>query len=163
MLTSFYWFRAPSLPKKNKHSTSKPTLPHRNSFIVNSKHDRPMCEFKDGKHKSLTPDLSANDDKEAEMADEEEEFDGNSKRDTLSCQRPIKRSLCRVKGKPTKKRCINISSYNPSKPRQTRPTSSHLTSLEGGNTSDDSAIDLAGGGSQMTVIYKQQSWKGEIV
>lgn len=113
-----------------------------------------MCEFEGGKYKSLTPDPSA---------DEEEGFDGDSERDTLPCQRPTKRSLCRVKEKPIKKRCMDISSYTPSKPRQPRPTSSYLTSLEGGDTSNDGAMDLAGGGSQMAVIYKQQSWKGEIV
>ena len=32
-----------------------------------------------------------------------------------------------------------------------------------GDISDDGAMDLVGGGSQMAVIYKQQSWKGEIV
>lgn len=147
-----------------------------------------MREFEGGKHKSLTPDPSADDDKEAEMANEEEGFDGDSERDTLPCRRPTKkRSLGRVREKPNKKRCIkrhpfssrlssdaemgtgdesDISSYNtPSKPRhisKPRPTSSHLTSLEG-DTSDDGAMDLAGGGSQMAVIYKQQSWKGEIV
>lgn len=153
-----------------------------------------MCEFKGGKHKSLTPDPSADDDtrgqqddKEAQMADEEGGFDGDSKRDTLPCLRPTKkRSLCSVGDKPDEKRYIkrhpfssqlssdaemgtgdksDISNYTPSKPRhisKPRPTSSRLTSLEG-DTSDDGAMDLASGGLQMAVIYEQQSWKGEIV
>ena len=77
--------------------------------------------------------------------------------------------------RPTKKRCSrrhlfpsrlsdaeigtgeesDISNYTSSKPRhisKPRPTSSHLTSLEG-DTSDDGA----------TVIYKRQSWKGKII
>lgn len=37
-----------------------------------------------------------------------------------------------------------------------------MTSLQG-DRSDDGAMDLAGGRSQMAVIYEQQSWKGEIV
>ncbi len=193
MLTSFYRFRVPSLPKKNQHSTSKPPQLHHNT-IVSSKHDRPMCEFEGGKHKCLTPDPSADDDtrgqqddKEAEMADEEEGFSGDSERDTLPYLHPTKkRSLCRVGEKPSKKRRIkrhpfssrlssdadmgtgdesDISSYTPSKPRhisKPRPTSSHLTSLQG-DTSDDGAMDLVGGRSQIAVIYEQQSWKGEIV
>lgn len=122
-----------------------------------------MCEFKGRKHKSLTPDLSANDNKEAEIADEEKKFDGNSKQNTLFCQRLIKRSLCKVKKKPIKKRCIDISSYTSSKSRQPRPTSSHLTSLKGRDTGDDGVIDLAGRGLQMAIIYKRQRWKSEIV
>ena len=159
-----------------------------------SKHDRPMCEFEGGQHKSLTPDPSSDDDargqqddKEAEIADEEEGFGGNSEWDTLLYLDPTKkRSLCRVKEKPHKKRGIkrhpfssrlyldaetgtgdksDISSYTPSKPHhisKPRPTSSHLTSLQG-DISDDGAMDLVGGGSQMAVIYEQQSWKGKIV
>lgn len=163
MLTSFYWFRVLSFPKKNKHSISKPPLLHRNFIIVSSKHDRLLCEFKGRKYKSLMPDPWANDDKKAEIANEEKGFDGHNKWDTLSCQHPTKRSLCRVKKKPIKKHCMDISSYTPSKPRQPWPTSSHLTSLEERNTSDDGAMDLAGRGSQMAIIYKQQSWKDEIV
>ena len=47
-----------------------------------------MCESEGGNHKSLTPDLSADDDKrdqqdnEAEMADEEERFSGDIDWDT---------------------------------------------------------------------------------
>ena len=88
MLTNFYRFRIPSLPKKNKHSTSEPPLPHRNT-IVSSKYDIPMCEPKGGNHKSLTPDQSADDDrkdqqddKEAQMADEEEELGGDREQNT---------------------------------------------------------------------------------
>lgn len=193
MLTSFYQFRVPSLPKKNKHSASKPPLLHRNT-IVSSKHDKPMCAFEDRNHKSLTPDPSANDNtrgqqdnKEAEIADEEEGFGGDSERDTLPYLYPTKkRSLCRVGVKPHEKRPIkyypfssrlssdaetgtgdesDISSYTPTKSRhisKPRPISSHLTSLEG-DTSDDGAINLAGRRSRMTVIYEQQSWKGKIV
>ena len=112
------------------------------------------------------------------MADEEEIFGVDSERDTLPYLYPTKkRSLCRVGEKPYEKRRIkrhpfssrlsetgtgdesDISSYRPSKPRyisKPPPTSSHLVSLEG-DTSDDSAMDLAGGRSQMAVIYEQQS------
>ena len=152
-----------------------------------------MCAFEGGKHKSLTPDPSADDDTRGqqddkeEMADEEEGFDGDSERDILPCLRPTKkRLLCRVGEKPDEKRRIkrhlfssrlssdaemetgdesDISSNTPSKPRhisKPRPTSSHLTSLQR-DTSNDGAIDFASGGSQMAVIYKQQSWKDEIV
>lgn len=153
-----------------------------------------MCELEGGNHTSLTPDPSADDDtrgqqvdKEAEIADEEERFSGDSKRDILPYLHPTeKRSLCRVGEKPRKKRRTkrhlfssrlyldaetrtgdesDISSYTPSKPcyvSKPRPTSSHMTSLQG-DTSDDGVMDLVGGGSQMAVIYEQQSWKGEIV
>ena len=153
-----------------------------------------MCEFEGGKHKSLTPDPSADDntrcqqdDKKAEMADKEEGFSVDSKRDTLPHLHPTKkRSLCGVGEKPRKKRRTkrhlfssrlysdaetgtgdesDFSSYTPSKPRhisKPRPTSSYLTSLQG-DISDDGVMDLVGGGSQMAVIYEQQSWKGEIV
>ena len=97
-----------------------------------------------------------------------------------------KRSLCRVGEKPEKKRRTkrylflsrlysdaetgtgdesDISSYTPFKPChifRPRPTSSHLTSFQG-DTSDNDVMDLAGGGSQMAVIYEPQSWKGEFV
>ena len=121
------------------------------------------------------------------MANEEEGFSGDSKRDTLPYLHPTeKRSLCRVGEKPRKKRRTkrhlfssrpysdaetgtsdesDISSYTPSKPchiSKPRPTSPHLTSLQG-DTSDDGVMDLVGGGSQMAVIYEQQSWKGKIV
>ena len=153
-----------------------------------------MCAFEGGNHKSLTPDPSADDDargqqddKEAEMADKEEGFGGDSERDILPYLHPTKkRSLCRVGEKPHEKHRIkrhpfssrlssdaetgtgdesDISSYTPLKTRhisKSRPISSHLTSLEG-DTSDDGAMDLAGGRSRMTVIYEQQSWKGKIV
>lgn len=55
---------------------------------------------------------------------------------------------------------MDNSSYTPSKAHQPRPTFSHLTSLD---TSNDDTMDLVGGGSQMVIIYKQQSWKDEIV
>ena len=78
-----------------------------------------MCEFEGGKYKNLTPDPLANDNKEAEMANEEKGFDGDSKRDTLPCQHLMKRLLYRVKKKPIKKCCMDISSYTPFKPFQT--------------------------------------------
>lgn len=91
------------------------------------------------------------------MANEEERFDDDSKRDTLLCQHLTKRLLCRVKKKPIKKHYMDISNYTSSKLHQPRPTSSPLTSLAGENTTNDDAIDLLGGESQMAVIYKQQS------
>ena len=192
ILTSFYRFRVPSLPKRNKHSTSKPAPLHRNP-IVSSKHDRPIYEFEGGQHKSLTPDPSSDydargqqDDKEAEIDNEEEGYSGNGKRDTLPDLHPTKkRSLCGVGEKPRKKRRTkrhlfssrlysdaetetgdesDISSYTPSKPyhiSKPRPTSP-LISLQG-DASNNGVMDLVGGGSQMAVIYEQQSWKGEIV
>ena len=116
-----------------------------------------MGEFEGGKHKRLMLNFSTNDDKEVETTNEEEGFDGDSKWDTLLYQRLTKRLLCRVKKTPIKKCCIDISSYTSSKPRQPKTTSSHLTSLEEKNTSNNGAIDLADRGSQMAVIYKQQS------
>lgn len=153
-----------------------------------------MCEFEGGQHKRLTPDPSSDnnargqqDDKEAKIANKEEGYSGDGKRDILPYLHPTKkRSLCVVEKKPRKKSHTkhhhflsrlysdtemgtgdesDISSYTPSKPRhmsKPRPTSSHLTSLQK-DTSDDGVMDLLGGGSQMAVIYEQQSWKGKIV
>lgn len=97
MVTSFYQFRVPSLPKRNQHSTSKPPPLHHNT-IISSKHDRTTCEFKGGQHKSLTPNPSANDDargqqddKEAEIANKKEGFSGDSKRDALPYLHPTKK------------------------------------------------------------------------
>lgn len=97
------------------------------------------------------------------MANKKEGFDGDSKQDTLPYQRLIKQSLCKIKKKLIKKCYMDISSYTPSKCRQPQLTSSYLTSLEGGNTSNDNTIDLASRRSQMAIIYKQESWKGEMV
>ncbi|MCJ1230279.1 hypothetical protein MMC12_006951 [Toensbergia leucococca] len=55
---------------------------------IASKYDEPVCESEGGNHKSLTPNLSADDDKrdqqdnEVEMANEEERFSGDRDRDT---------------------------------------------------------------------------------
>ncbi|KAL2042635.1 hypothetical protein N7G274_004394 [Stereocaulon virgatum] len=153
-----------------------------------------MCEFEDGQHKSVTPDPSSDDDargqqddKEAEIDNEEEGYSGDSKRDTLPYLHPTKKRSLRGVGETPRKTRLSkrlafssriesdaetvtvdesvISSDTPSKPRHSskpRPTSSHLTSLQG-DISDDGVMDLVGGGSQMAVTYEQQSWKGEIV
>lgn len=122
-----------------------------------------MYKFKGRKHKSFTPDLSVNNDKEAKITNKDERFDSDNKRNILPCQHPTKRLLCKVKKKLIKKCCMDISSYISSKPRQSQPTSSYLTSFQEGDTNNDGAINLAGGKSQMAVIYKEQNWKSEIV
>lgn len=88
-----------------------------------------MYEFESRKHKSLMPDPSADNDKKAEMTNEEQGFNNDNKRDTLLCQYLTKQSICRFKKKSIKKCCIDISSYTPSKPYQLRLISSHLTSF----------------------------------
>lgn len=138
-------------------------------------------------HSTIGNARDQQDDKEAEIDDEEKGYSGDGKLDALPYLHPTKkRSLCGIGEKPRKKRRTkrhlfssrlysdvetgtsdesDISSYTPSKPchiSKPRPTSSHLTSLQG-DTSDDGVMDLVGGGSQMAVIYEQQSWKGEIV
>lgn len=89
-------------------------------------------------------DPSVNNDKEAEMVNKEEGFDNDSKQDTLFCQCPTKRSLCKVKKKLIKKCCIDISSYIPSKLHQFWPTFSYLTSFEEEDMHNNVAIDLVG-------------------
>ena len=165
----------------NKSSASKPAPLHCNPLIEG------------GQHKSLIPAPLSNDDargqqddKEAEIVDEEEGYSGDSKGDTLSYLHPTKkRSLYGVGEKPRKKRRTkrhlfssrlssdaetgtgdesDISSYTPSKSchiSKPRPTS-HLIGLQG-DASNNGVKDLVGRGSQMAVIYEQQTWKGEIV
>jgi len=116
MLTNFYRFRIPSLPKKNKHSTSKKPPPHRNT-IVSSKYDKPVREFKGGNRQGLMPDPSTDGDKkdpcngqEAEVDDKEEdkeEPNGNGDKKTTPLLQSIKkRSLSAVEGKSASKRHI---------------------------------------------------------
>lgn len=60
---------------------------------------------------------------------------------------------------------LDINSYTPSKSRhisKPQPISFYLTSLKR-DISNDGIIDFAGGRSQITIIYKQQSWKSEII
>ena len=74
-----------------------------------------MCEFEGRQHKSLTPAPSFDDnargqqdDKKAEIDDEEEGYSGDRKLDTLPYLHPAKkRSLCGVEEKPRKKRRTN--------------------------------------------------------
>ena len=88
MLTNFYQFRIPSLPKKNKYYTLEPSLPYYNT-IISLKYNKPICEPKGGNYKSLTPNQSADDNKkdqqdnkEVEIADKEEEFGGDREQNT---------------------------------------------------------------------------------
>ena len=193
MLTSFYRFRVPSPSKRNQHSASKPAPLHRNTIVSSKhdrptcgfeggQHTSLTPDPSSDDDARGQPD-----DKEAEIDNEEEGYSGDGKLDTLPYLHPTKkRSLCGVGEKPRKKRRTkrhlfssrlysdaetgtgdesDISSYTPSKPchiSKPRPTSSHLTSLQG-DTGDDGVMDLVGGGSQMAVIYEQQSWKGKIV
>lgn len=115
------------------------------------------------------------------MADEKKRFDDDSKWDTLFYLRLTKkRLLCRVGEKLDEKyyfkhypfssqlslnvgikigNKLDISSYTPSKSRhisKPQPISFYLTSFKR-DISNDGAIDFAGGRSQITVIYKQQS------
>ncbi len=116
------------------------------------------------------------------MADEEEGSGIDSEWNTPSrLHPPKKRSLCRASKKPCIKRrrfstrpssdeepeTGDESDYSRCIPSQTHHISnpqlpSCLTSLRS-DTSDDRAMDLAGGRSRMAVIYEQQSWEGEIV
>lgn len=103
------------------------------------------------------PDTSANNDNKAEIANEKEGSNGNSKQDTLFCQCPIKQLLCKVKKKLIKKHYIDISNYTSSKPCQPQPISFYLTSLKGKDINNNDVIDIADGKLKIIVIYKQQS------
>ena len=146
-----------------------------------------MYWVSDGGRREIEPGPSADNDnkeyqwdsKEAEAKDEEEGFGSNGEQETTPLLYSTrKRSLSTAGEKSHARRRIKCcrfssplssdeetetgaesdsSSYTPSKPHH----SSRPTGLE--DTSDTGKIGFAGGQCRTAVIYKQQSWKGEII